>query len=48
MSIDAKLQKQTGLIHSGGAGRRYSITTNKYEIVASLVRKHSVKSVLFS
>ena len=37
MSIDAKLQKQTGLIHSGGAGRRYSITTNKYEIVASLV-----------
>ena len=37
MSIDEKLQKQTGLIHSFGAGRRYSITANKNEIVASLV-----------
>lgn len=36
-AIGAKLKKDTGLIHAGGAGRRYSIATNKYEIVASMV-----------
>jgi hypothetical protein len=36
-AIDARLNRQTGLLHSGGAGRRYSISTNKQEIVASLL-----------
>ena len=37
MAIDARLKRQTGLLHSGGAGRRYSIKTNKQEIVATLL-----------
>lgn len=36
-AIDARLNRQTGLIHKGGAGRRYSIVNNKVEIVATLL-----------
>jgi hypothetical protein len=37
IAIGARLRKDTGLLHAGGAGRRYSIATNKNEIVASLL-----------
>ena len=36
-AIDERVNRETGLIHSGGAGRRYSISTNKQEIIASLL-----------
>ena len=37
IAIDERLNRETGLLHKGGAGRRYSITTNKTEIVATLL-----------
>ena len=37
MAIAAKLRVQTGHLHAGGAGRKYSISTNKSEIVSSLL-----------
>lgn len=37
IAIDERLNRNTGLLHSGGAGRRYSIRTNKTEIVATLL-----------
>ena len=36
IAIGERLNVQTGTLHAGGAGRRYSITTNKVEIVATL------------
>jgi len=36
-AIDRRLKWETGLLHRGGKGRRYSITTNNTEIVATLV-----------
>jgi hypothetical protein len=36
-AIGERLKVVTGTLHAGGKGRRYSITTNKLEIVATLV-----------
>jgi hypothetical protein len=36
-AIEARLNRQTGYLHAGGGGRKYSITTSKQEIVASLL-----------
>lgn len=36
-AIEERLKRDTGTLHKGGAGRRYSISTNKQEIVAHLV-----------
>ncbi len=37
IAIAQRLRVQTGHLHAGGAGRNYSITTRKTEIVASLL-----------
>ncbi len=37
IAIEQRLKRQTGLLHAGGGGRRYSITTNNQEIVAHLI-----------
>jgi hypothetical protein len=37
ISIAQRLKVQTGHLHAGGGGRKYSISTNKTEIVASLL-----------
>jgi hypothetical protein len=36
-AIEQRLKRQTGLLHAGGAGRRYSITSGTTEIVAHLI-----------
>ena len=37
IAIDQRLNRDTGLLHAGGSGRRYSVSTNKVEIIASLL-----------
>lgn len=36
-AIEQRLKRVTGTLHAGGPGRKYSIRTNKQEIVATLI-----------
>jgi len=36
-AIEERLKRETGLLHAGGGGRKYSISTNQQEIVAHLI-----------